>query len=92
MLDTTDLGADDNCVKYAGRDSYYIITDKQEVNSINAIFDQTCYAAGNVVPDTGAKVGLTIPVLFSLIAFFMMLVLLENNKALNKNDIDYITE
>ena len=69
-----------------------IKVDGQEVNSINAIFDQTCYAAGNVVPDTGAKVGLTIPVLFSLIAFFMMLVLLENNKALNKNDIDYITE
>ena len=69
-----------------------IKVDGQEVNSINAIFDQTCYAAGNVVPDTGAKVGLTIPVLFSLIAFFVMLVLLENNRALNKNDIDYITE
>ena len=69
-----------------------IKVDGQEVNSINAIFDQTCYASGDVTPDTGAEIGLTIPVLFSLIAFFMMLVLFENNKALNKNKVDYITE
>ena len=69
-----------------------IKVDGQEVNSISAIFDQTCYASGNVTPDTGAEIGLTIPVLFSLIAFFMMLVLFENNKALNKNEVDYITE
>ena len=69
-----------------------IKVDGQEVDSINAIFDQTCYASGNVTPDTGAESGLVIPVLFSLIAFFMMLILLENNKELNKNDVDYITE
>ena len=69
-----------------------IKVDGEEVDSINAIFDQTCYASGDVTPDTGAEIGLTIPVLFSLIAFFMMLVLFENNKALNKNEVDYITE
>lgn len=69
-----------------------IKVDGKEVDNINAIFDQTCYASGDVTPDTGAEIGLTIPVLFSLIAFFMMLVLFENNKALNKNEIDYITE
>ena len=69
-----------------------IKVDGQEVNSISVIFDQTCYASGDVTPDTGAEIGLTIPVLFSLIAFFMMLVLFENNKALNKNEVDYITE
>lgn len=69
-----------------------IKVDGQEVDSINAIFDQTCYASGDVTPDTGSEAGLIIPTLFSLIAFFMMLVLLENNKELNKNDVDYITE
>ena len=70
-----------------------IKVDGQEVDSINAIFDQTCYASGDVTPDTGAEAGLVIPVLFSLIAFFTMLVLLENNKELNRrNSIDYITE
>ena len=72
-----------------------IKVDGQQVDSINAIFDQICYASGDVVPDTGAgaEIGLTIPVLFSLIAFFMMLTLLENNREINKKiDIDYITE
>ena len=69
-----------------------IKVDGEKVDSINAIFDQTCYASGDVTPDTGADIGLTIPVLFSLIAFFMMLVLFENNKALNKNEVNYITE
>ena len=71
-----------------------IKVDGQEVDSINAIFDQTCYASGNVTPDTGAEseYGLVIKVLFSLIAFFMMLTLLENNRELNKKEVDYITE
>ena len=70
-----------------------IKVDGQIVDSINAIFDQTCYATGDVTPDTGAESGLIIPTLFSLIAFFTMLVLLENNKELNRrNSIDYITE
>lgn len=72
-----------------------IKVDGQQVDSINAIFDQICYASGDVVPGTGAEAeyGLVIKVLFSLIAFFMMLTLLENNREINKkNDIDYITE
>lgn len=69
-----------------------IKVDGEKVDNINAIFDQTCYASGDVTPDTRAEIGLTIPMLISLIAFFSMLVLLENNRALNKNEIDYITE
>lgn len=71
-----------------------IKVDGQEVDSINAIFDQTCYASGDVTPDTGAEseLGTVIQVLFFSITFFMMLVLLENNRELNKKDVDYITE
>ncbi|MBE6145492.1 MAG: hypothetical protein E7171_02610 [Firmicutes bacterium] len=71
-----------------------IKVDGQEVDSINAIFDQTCYASGDVTPDTGAEseLGTVIQALFFSITFFMMLVLLENNRELNKKDVDYITE
>lgn len=71
-----------------------IKVDGQEVDSINAIFDQTCYASGDVTPDTGAEseLGTVIQVLFFSITFFMMLVLLENNRELNKKEVDYITE
>lgn len=35
ILSSTDIGADDNFVKLANPNSYYFVTDKQEINGIN---------------------------------------------------------
>ena len=72
----------------------YIKVDGETVDNINVTFDQTCYASGSVVPGTDAKseLGNTIQILIVTIGLFSMLILLENNKELNKNKEDYITE
>ena len=72
----------------------YIKVDGETVDNINVIFDQTCYASGSVVPGTDANsvLGNTIPVLIVTIGLFMMLILLENNKELNKKRENLITE
>ena len=43
ILNSTDIGSDDNFVKLAEPDSYYVVTDKQEINGVNfaTILDST---------------------------------------------------
>ena len=66
--------------------------DGEKVSNIEAIFNQTCYATGDVVPGTSSnsELGQVIQILFFTVTLFSMLILLETNREINLKNRCYV--